>query len=246
MNELDPYVAECLADLLFEIGSARWKKSEYSEAAQWLEKACDVLVGQSLERLSSDAGELQLSILHLLVRALAKLPGEENRGKARNIMGELEIDSGNRLPVLLLKLDLYSNDPASSARDYCDVLQRILRTVHLTDPNLMTTLHHIHKLRVQSPRMAHTCLETLLSDRLIDAEEPVWMEKTLVTMIWNCTTSTDFVDADALDMIRSIFDRHFIDTGKEISPSATHASQIVSISICRQEPCIISSQLISS
>lgn len=214
--------------MLFEIGSTRWKKSEYTEAVIWLERAYDLLVGQNIEVLSSDAGELQLSIMHLLVRALIKLPGEENTGKAWNIMSELEADSGNRLPVLLLKLDLYALDPTSSAQDYCDVLSRILRTVHLTDLNLKTTLHHVHKLRLRNPRMAHTCLECLLSERLADAEEPAWMERTLITMIWNCTASTDFTDTDALNLIRGVLERHFTHTGKELSPSATHAAQIVS------------------
>lgn len=214
--------------MLFEIGSTRWKKSEYTEAIKWLERAYDVLVGQNIEALSSDAGELQLSIMHLLVRALIKLPGEENTGRAWNIMSELEADSGNRLPVLLLKLDLYALDPTSSAQEYCDALSRILRTVHLTELNLKTTLHHVHKLRLRNPRMAHTSLECLLSERLADAEEPAWMERTLITMIWNCTASTDFTDIDALNIIRGALERHFTHTGKELSPSATHAAQIVS------------------
>lgn len=215
--------------MLFEIGSARWKKSEYAEAVVWLERAYDVLVGQNIEVLSSDAGELQLSIMHLLVRALTKLPGEENTGKAWNIMSELEADSANRLPVLLLKLDLYALDQTSSAQDYCDVLSRILRTIHLTDLNLKTTLHHVHKLRLRSPRMAHTSLECLLSERLAGAEEPAWMERTLITMIWNCTASTDFTDTDAQALIRDALEKHFTHTGQDIGPSATHAAQIVSI-----------------
>lgn len=225
MDEVDPSLAENLADLLFEIGSARWKKSLYAEAVQWLEKAYDVLVGQSLEALSSDAGELQVSVMHLLARALLKLPGEGNWSKAWNIVGELEIDSGNKLAVLLLKLDLYAIDPSASAQDYCGVLQRISRTVHLTDSNLKTTIHHVHKLRLRDPRMAHAALETLLLERLIDAEEPAWMEKIVVTMIWNCTISTNLTDA--LDLLRNILDTLFANRGRAIHPPATHAAQIV-------------------
>lgn len=224
-DKVDPSTAENLADLLFEIGSAQWKKSLYTEAVHWLEKAYDVLVGQSLEALSSDAGELQVSIMHLMIRALIKLPGEGNWSKAWNIMGQLEIDSGNRLAVLLLKLDLYAIDPSASAQEYCGVLQRISRTVHLTDSNLKTTIHHVHKLRLGSPRMAHMALETLLFERLLEAEEPAWMEKALITMIWNCTTSTDLTDA--LDLLRNALDTLFANTGKAIQPSPTHAAQIL-------------------
>ena len=91
-DEVDPSLAENLADLLFEIGRAQWKNSLYTEAVHWLEKAYDVLVGQSLEALSSDAGELQISIMHLLVRALIKIPGDGNWVKAWNTVGKLEID----------------------------------------------------------------------------------------------------------------------------------------------------------
>lgn len=225
MDEVDPSLAESLADLFFEIGSDQWKKSLYTETVRWLEKAYDVLVAQSLEALSSDAGELQVSIMHLLVRALIKLPGEGNWSKAWNLVGQLEIDSGNRLAVLLLKLDLYAINPSASAQDYCGVLQRISRTVHLTDSNLKTTIHHVHNLRLRDTRMAHVTLETLLLERLIDAGEPVWMERTLVTMIWNCTTSTELTDG--LDLLRSVLDTLFANTGRAIQPSATHASQIV-------------------
>lgn len=224
-DEVDPSLAENLADLLFEIGRAQWKNSLYTEAVQWLEKAYDILVGQSLEALSSDAGELQVSIMHLLVRALIKIPGEGNWSKAWNLVGKLEIDSCNRLAVLILKLDLYAIDPSASAQDYYSVLQRISRSVHLTDSNLKTIIHHVHKLRLRDPRMAHATLETLLSERLIDAEEPAWMEKTLVAMIWNCTTSTEITDA--LDLLRNALDTLFANAGRAIQPSATHAAQIV-------------------
>lgn len=227
-HELDPSSAEKLADLLFEIGNAEWKKASYAHAVQWLEKAYDIINGQNLEALSSDARELQTSTMHILVKALIKLPGDDNRSKAWNIVSELEIDSGNRLAVLLLKLDLYAIDPSSSAQEYCNVLQRISRTVHLTDSNLKTTLHHVHKLRLRNPRMAHISLETLLSERLIDAEEPVWMEKALITMIWNCTSSTTM--ADGLELLRNVLDALFSNSGKAISPSATHAAQVVCVS----------------
>ena len=231
-HDFDPSLAENLADLLFEIGCAEWKKASYAHAVQWLEKAYDVLTGKNLQPLSSDTRELQTCTMHLLVKALIKLPGEANRSKAWNIVSELEIDSGNRLAVLLLKLDLYAIDPSSSVQDYCNVLQRISRTVHLTESNLKTTLHHVHKLRLRNPLMAHMSLETLLSERLIDAEEPAWMEKALITMIWNCTTSIAITDG--LELLRNILDSLFSNSGKAISPSATHAAHIVCVSTCSQ------------
>lgn len=225
VKELDNSFAETLADLLFEIGNSEWKKSSFVGAVSWLEKAYDVLAGQDREVRSSDAGELQASIMHLLARALVKLPGPENRNKAWNIVGELEVSFEKRLVVLLLKLELYALEPSSSAKEYCGILQQITRSVHLTDSNLKTILHHVYKLREQDPLMAHTSLETLLLERLVDSEELVWLENVLLTMTWNCTASADFAEAPSL--LSNVLDSVFTGLQKSISPPATHAAHIV-------------------
>ena len=226
-NNLEPSSAEELADTLFEIGKSQVKKSQWSGAIPWLEKAHDVLSGQNLEALSSDAGELQISIMHSTARALMHQGDEGSRSKSWNIIRQLVIECGDRLAVLILKLDIFVTDLTSSAvpRDYCDILQRIVRTVHLTDTNVKTIIHHIHKLRSRSPPMAHAVLVTLLTERLFGTEEQKWLEKTLVTIIWNCTTSTD-----PLDIFRSldeILDALAAGSSKPLSPSAANAAQVL-------------------
>lgn len=62
----DPAAAESLADLLFEIGRDLLTHEEYQPAVEWLERAHDTLCEQDLEKLSTDAGELRLSIMHQL------------------------------------------------------------------------------------------------------------------------------------------------------------------------------------
>lgn len=217
--------AEELADLLFEIGRSLGKKLQWSDAMHWLEKAHDILSGQNLELLSSDVGELQISIMHSMARALINMEGGENLEKAWNIIRELDIDCGDRLVVSLLKLDAFALDPAHSAQDYSDVLQRIVRTVHFTDTNVKTILHHVHILRVRSPSNAHAVLVALLCNRLLRADEPRWLEKVLITIIWNCTTSTDF--EDGLNSLSEVFDTMAAESSNHLSPPATHAAQIV-------------------
>jgi hypothetical protein len=60
---LAPSTAENLADLFYEIGKGMMKKHIYEPAVRWLERAYDVLGEQDIELLSSEAGELRLSVM---------------------------------------------------------------------------------------------------------------------------------------------------------------------------------------
>jgi len=62
-SSLTPSTAESLADLFYEIGKGMMKNHKYEPATRWLERACDVLGEQDIEVLSSEAGELRLSIM---------------------------------------------------------------------------------------------------------------------------------------------------------------------------------------
>ena len=228
-QELEPSSAEGLADTLFEIGSSQVIEKKWSNAIPWLEKAYDILAGQSLEVLSNNAGELQISIMHSMARALINQQDQDSRAKAWNIIRELEIECGDRLAVLLLKLEGLAYDGDASVQDYCDVLQRIVRTVHLTDTNIKTIIHHVHELRSRSPPMAHTVLNTLLMERLLGAEEENWMEKVLVTVVCNYTTSADFSNTSR--SMTELLDALKASSTSILSPSATHAVQIVRIKL---------------
>ena len=178
-----------------------------------------------MEGLSADAGELQLSIMHLLVKNLIKIGSEEYRNQARNVLDEMDSEYGNSLVVLLLRLEYFLGDPDSSVQDYSDTLQRIVCTVHLTDSNIKTVLYHVHRLRQRSSHQAHQIVEYFVLHRLVDSKEPSWMEKGLITMIWNCTTSIDF--SDGLTRLAKVFDNISANLGKILSSSATHAAQVV-------------------
>ena len=218
-------MAEALADLFFEIGKDQSKRKHREEAIKWLTKAHDVIVSQDINTLSSDAGELQVAIMHAMVKALMDKDGEESRRKAWNIIQELDIAHGDRLAVLLLKLDLHALDPAFPPQDFGDVLHKIVRTVHLTETNIKTALHYVHKLRSKSPSIAHTVLVSLATERLIGTDEYTWLEKTLMTITWNCTTSTNLTDGH--DLLNDVFNTVLADTGRAMSQSATHAAQVV-------------------
>ena len=105
-DNLLPSEAECLADLLFEIGKDLQHRGEYGQAAKWLERSHNVLAAQELDRLSQDAAELRLSIMHFLgvfkdlkpesfadcrlVRALLECKMEDSFEKAARFLSVME------------------------------------------------------------------------------------------------------------------------------------------------------------
>lgn len=224
-DKLEPSSAEELADLFFEIGVCESKKTQWADAVNWLEKAHNILLGQSQELLSGDAGELRISIMHSMARALLNLKSDASQEKAWDIVRGMEFDCGDRLVVLLLKLDLFAADVSHSAQEYCDILHMIVRTVHLTDTNVKTILHHVHKFRPRSPLMAHRVLVTLFTERLLGAAETKWIEKVLITIIWNCMNLTDSLDV--LTSLSDVCDALANGAAKVLSANATHAAQIV-------------------
>ena len=226
-NVLEPSSVEELADLCFEIGRSQSKKTQYAETVSWLERAHNILLSQSLDLLSSDAGELRISIMHDMARALLNLKNDGSQEKAWNIVRELELDCGDRLVILLLKLEFFATDDTHSAQDYCDIIHKIVRSVHLTDINVKTIFHHVHKLRSRSPLLAHRVLVALLSERLLASGETKWIEKSLITIIWNCTNSSDFLDFST--SLSEVFDTLADNATQALSPHATHAAQVVCV-----------------
>jgi len=126
---------ESLADVLYEIGKDLLHKQQYSLSIKWLDRAYNVLNDQELDRLSMDASELRTSIMQTLVKALLSLKDQEAIGRARSLVSLLESVLGDKLIVLLLKLEILSA-PSADAFDssqYSDVLQRMTRSLPITE-----------------------------------------------------------------------------------------------------------------
>ncbi|KAL8757342.1 MAG: hypothetical protein Q9184_004228 [Pyrenodesmia sp. 2 TL-2023] len=221
---LEAAVVEHLADTLFEIGRDQAKRQRFKSALQWLERAHNVFLVHDQEGLSTDGSALKCSIRHCLVHALLKERGEENNERARNIIHELEIEGENTVAVSLLKLQVLTGD-FSTAQDYYDMLLQVIRQIHLSDVNLRTILHHVHELKRRSARLAHTALVLLVSERLLAMDEMVWMEKTVITLVWNCATSVDL--AEMTDQLEALLNEVASVHSSAFSASATHAAQIV-------------------
>ncbi|MCJ1472157.1 hypothetical protein MMC13_000804 [Lambiella insularis] len=223
LAEYDPVFTEKLADLLFEIGKERHEKAAHEAAVRWLERAHDVLSSQNLEGLSSDAGDLRIAISHTSARALMKVAGGGALEEAWNIANELDAGPSDKLVVLMLKLDLHDATSESDLQEYSNLLSRVVRTIHITEATFRTTLHYIHKLRSKSATFAHTLLEQFLLERLLDTGNPEWVDRLVVTIIWNMTTSTGI--ANEQNALRNMLDTLWGKLPHSIGRSATHAAQ---------------------
>lgn len=217
-------ITEELSDLSFEIGKGLLARSQWVEASFWLEVAYDRLAAFSTETTSSQVEELRMCVMHSMVRSLIPQSSEAARNKAWRIFHELHSQSGIKLVVLLLKLDLLTTDTDLNVASYGETLGEIAGIVHLTDSTLSTILHHVHKLQAWDPVMTHALLFKFLEERLLGSEQQLWFEKTLITIVWNCATSNDFSDAPTA--LKETFD--VVNEPKRVvSESAIHAAQIL-------------------
>ena len=226
-DTLDVTATENLADVLLEIGKSIFKQGDSPGALYWLDGAYEELSKHEMESMSGEAGDLKVSIMHHLVKVLMRLEGEEHRARAWNIVRDLEINHGGRLAVSLLKLDLFAQEPEPSAQDYQLILDKIILSVHLTEANVKTILHHLHQLRRWSPLLAQKSLATLISQRLLEATEPAWIEKAIVMSVWNVTTTSAI--SDPIQTLRDLFDEvaGAGNLANGLGQQATHAAQIL-------------------
>ena len=206
----DASTAESLADVLFEMGKDLLGKKQYAIAVKWLDRAYNILVEQELDRLSMDASELRLSIVESLIKALLGLHDPESTDKARSLVDLLENEMGDKLIVLLLRLELISTttDDVFDSASYCDILQRMTRTVVFTESNFKLIMHHIRKLAEKSPGLASRALDELLKLRILPAGKAEWVEKAIITRLWMITNQKDGADAPTAlgDLLSSVFD----------------------------------------
>ena len=224
-DTLTPILAEQLAEILFEIGKDQFKQHCYVEAVYWFERSHNTFLNQDVGAMSCDASDLKVSTVQSLIRALMHLEGDHDRTRSWSLIHELEVEHGGRFAILLLKLDLYTTGSNPSPQEYSDVLHKIMDIVHLTESNILTILHHTHRLRSWSPSMAHRLLVHLISERLLIAEQWSWAQKMLIIVIWNSASSLGI--PGILDSLKRLFDTIVTRFGHPLNPSATHAAQVL-------------------
>lgn len=223
-GRLEVVTKEELSDLLYEMAKELMQKSLWCEALDWFTEAQTFLPEPTLESSGIPTQELRFCIRCSIVKCLMNSGGKEERIKASQLLQDLSTEEGGKVTILLLKLELQASDPALSAQDYHNILAQIVDALHLTDRNLKTILHHVHKLRAWDPMMTHSFILGLLN-RLGSEDNHVWFEKVLITMLWNCTSHANFLQPIAA--LQEIFDNVVGLQRTSLSSLAAHAVQVL-------------------
>ena len=223
----DPNTAESLADVLYEMGKELLEKRQYKLAAKWLERALEVLTGQELDRLSMDASELKMSIAESFTKALLGKQDPESVDKARGLIEVLESEVGDKLIILLLKLEVLSSatNEAFESNNYADILRRMTRSTVLNAENFKLIMYHIRKLNDKSPSLAFKALDELLKLRVVSENKQEWVEKILITRLFMTVGQTD--SADALTVLEELFSFIVSNIRQPVSSGATLAAHAV-------------------
>lgn len=226
-------MAENFSDLLFDIGRELLDKDQHEMAVKWLDRAYSILATQDLDRLSFEAGELRTSIIQSLVTAHLSLLTEDSFEKAAGLVNLLEHEVGDKLIVLLLRLELLSSpmNDVFDGSDYGAILRRMIKTVVFTDSNLKLILHRIHILHVKNPSIACTVLDELLLSRVLPEANMVWTEKVLIARLSMSIAQRDSLEM--LDSLNSVLDQVARAVAKPVGPDVTSLAQTVSPSIAR-------------
>ncbi|KAG9232181.1 meiosis protein SPO22/ZIP4 like-domain-containing protein [Amylocarpus encephaloides] len=182
----DPVTAENLADVLFEMGNKFLATQDYPMAVKWLDRSLEVLSGQELERLSMDASELRITIIQSAVKARLQLKQEDALTQAQNHINILQNELGDKLIVLLLRLEILEASPAESfdTASYFEILERIIRSVVLSEPNVKLILACIRKLNSKESLLACKSLDHFFTMRIIPDRVENLVEKVLITRLW--------------------------------------------------------------
>ncbi|KAI4860640.1 SPO22-domain-containing protein [Hypoxylon rubiginosum] len=192
-DNTDPVSAENLADSLFEIGKDLTVKKNFPLAVKWLERAYESLDAQELELLSREAIELRLAISQALVRAYLNVNTTDGFQKAENHVRYVESEIGDKLVVLLLRLELLLSSPAQvfDSNAYAGILQRMVRSLDISESSFNLMIHHIRKLEDKSPSLASSVLDAFLTSRILPTQHDAWVERVVVLRTHMATTHRD-------------------------------------------------------
>ncbi|KAF7952888.1 hypothetical protein EAE96_006111 [Botrytis aclada] len=190
----DHATTESLSDTLYEMGKALLEKEQHALSVKWLERAYEVLSGDELDKLSADATELRISIIQSLIKALLETQIPESIQRARDLIDLLECELGDKLVVLLLKLELLTrtSNETFDGLTYSAILNKMIRTLVFNPTNLRLFMFHVRKLHEKAPSLACGALDEMVRLRvkeLVTMTE--WLEKALLTRIWMCVSGRE-------------------------------------------------------
>lgn len=183
----DHSTTESLSDTLYEMGKTLLEKKQLELSVKWLQRAYEVLSGDELDKLSTDATELRISIIQTLIKALLETKTTESIQRARDLIDLLDCELGDKMVVLILKLELLIEIPNETfdGSTYCAILNKMTRILVLSPRNLRLFMFHVRKLHEKAPSLACRALDEMIRLRVKDLAAMIeWLEKALLTRIW--------------------------------------------------------------
>jgi hypothetical protein len=226
-QRLDPTSAEDLTDVLFEIGKSLLQRNDFSMAVKWLDRAYTFLDSQDLESLTREAIELQLAISQALIRAFLGMNTPESIAKAESHVAYLESVMGDKIVVLLLRLEIIvkAPDEVFDSDAYADVLRRLVRSIVLTESTFSLIIKHVRMLNERKPDLATQILDEFLITQVIPSQRERWTE--MVALLKISLSRERVHSIGDIDGLRSTFDR--IASGMEKPLSATAVRTILMV-----------------
>jgi len=223
----DPHTTESLADVLYEMGKDLLAQQQFSMAVKWLDRSYEVLGKQDLDRLSIDASELRVSIMECLIKSLLAHETTSASERAGNLIDLLETELGDKLVVLLLRLELLASKSSEifDSHLYSDTLHRMTRTMVLSKANLKLVMYHIRKLNDEHPILACKSLDQLLCLRILKSDREEWIHKIIITRLYMAVGQKN--SETAVKSLEAILSSTVTALGKPLSPTVTLAAHTV-------------------
>lgn len=227
MDTMKIDLVESLSDTLFEIGKGLASQNNFSLASKWLERSNAAINSQGIETLSRESLELRMAIAQALFTAYLKDDKKDSFQKAENLVAQLESEIGDKVLVLLLRLELLLKSPKElfDANAFAGVLKRLIKSTDLSEPIFKMTLHHIHTLNDSNPLLACEALDYFLSFRVIPSQHGDSIEKATIFRTQMATSSVD--NLEAVQSLSAILDAVENGTHQPLGASAALALQTV-------------------
>lgn len=195
-TNVDPSLAENVADTFFDIGRSFLPNKEYQMAVKWLGRAYEVIDGQDIEKLSRDGVELRLTILQAYIQALVGTKTQENLKKAEDCVAFVETELGDKPVLLLLRLELLQSVPGEEfdALAYESVLHRMVKSFNFTEEHFKFMLHHARWLYDRSAMFGCSVMDDLIATKILPSGKAEWVEKALVLRVFMATGQASILE----------------------------------------------------